>query len=263
MKRSFSRKTKLFRKKGGGSTKKHKGGMFGSLYGGVLDIKDETLKTAFNTIPIFKMSVANFLSTAVSKILGYGSNFTTLGVPFVMFASWSDRRARQKILDKLNNARNDSNKAKYPIKFPHIWKNVSVNNKIIKSNNIFYNNVGEFTTRGYAYESHHDYKNWYNTEAQTQSQSQSQPHPQPQPQPQPQRVCSETRDQWLTKNPLEGLSFLPDELNKPIVMKPEDKQQIEEDVKRAMIEVEQKNSSESGSGGGKHKSRRVTKHKRK
>ena len=302
MKRSFSRKTKLFRKKRH-STKKHKGGLKGSLYGGVLDIKDENLKKALNAIPRFKMSVANFLSTAVSKTFAYVSTPFGHGLGYgyraLMHASWSDSRARKKILDKLNDAKtNEKN-----IKFPHIWNNVSVDNKIIRnpvnrienSHIIFGSSYYHPSTLGYNYECDVNYPNWHgsklehirlghfgNNTLEHSCDSNA-------------TVYDKTRDEWLMDNPLEKIAFDYNKLKGYINIAKEDKEIIKsgfESGVRAVQQIKQAGPEpgpEPGPGpgpepepvpgpgpgpgpepvpgpgprGGKHKSRRVTKHKRK
>ncbi len=188
------------------NTKKHKGGILGYyLYGGELDIKDATLRSAVDTSRIY-ISMANAIPAAFSRffstimrlgpsliakidptsllyktVRGFFS-FTgeAVATPAAMFASWNDRRARENLLKKLNNAKITGNK----INYPHIWKNVSVDNFLIRNPSIENKVVNKFkflrgahwdelrgetigdhsfypATRGYAYECDEHYKSWF------------------------------------------------------------------------------------------------------
>jgi hypothetical protein len=323
------KKTKSFRKKRR-STKKHKGGLGRSLYGGELDIKNEGLKEALNKIPRFNMSVKNFLSTALTKAWGYGSiilgKLDGSGYLALMAASWSDSKARQKILDKLNAARIGGNE----INFPHIWKNVSVDNKLIRDPSDLFETPTHFlfnpmerkvfyyhpNTSGYNYECDKKYTIWHSDKNNRKELAFKKKFTFMGNNVEVQEFgCDEidnsyqTRDRWLQNNDLGNLSFDEMKLKKEsITITKEDNAQIQRNVNEAAINVERiqnlvktspptvtdaeaeselgstpgpRPGAEPGSGprpesepgaepgaepistGGKHKSRRVTKHKRK
>lgn len=269
------RKVSVSKRKNKG-TQKIKGGQYGSLYGGELDIQNDNLKKIVELMPRKYLSFGNIFGNVFGSIFGSMATSVLLAIRLESPLSYFNKRSRQKFIDKLNEATIRKNDKK--IEFPHIWKNVSVNNKLIRNPNYYFENYAYVyngdhgsnfyfhpKTAGYDFECDVNYPHWHGTDL-----SSNYSH-------HLEKTCfnlydisnnpyyeERTRTEWLIDNPLEFDSVNESIIKQPIEFTPEDKEQMTNDIKKAAEEVKpvSDNSIEQTSTtGGKYKKSRRYKSK--